>query len=156
MGHEGKCILKTDDAEFTAVDAVSAYKELPTVEWAVRDLKDVMEGRSIFHQTDERVKTHIPVGTFGLFLRRALEHQLAPTVPELSSTDALVPMKSIGIAELGLNGLTTPLVSGGRRDARRVLSAPDIKDIEPPNPENPRKEPQMWECNDKVRIGLLF
>jgi transposase len=42
MRHEGKYILKTDDAELTAADAVSAYKELSTVEWGFRDLKDVI------------------------------------------------------------------------------------------------------------------
>ena len=36
MRHEGKYILKTDDTKLTAVDAVSAYKELSTVEWGFR------------------------------------------------------------------------------------------------------------------------
>ena len=57
--HEGKYILKTDDAKITAMDAVSAYKELNTVEWGFRELKDVIEGRPIFHQRDERVEAHV-------------------------------------------------------------------------------------------------
>jgi transposase len=134
MRHEGKYILKTDDAELAAVDAVAAYKELSTVEFGFRDLKDVIEGRPIFHQTDERVEAHIFVATLSLFLKRSLEHQLAAELPELSSTDAFAAMKSIGIAELSLNGQTTRLVAGGGRDARRVLTALGIKDIEPPSP----------------------
>ncbi len=54
MRREGKYILKTDDAELTAGDAVSVYKEVSTVEWGFRDLKDVIEGRPIFHQPDQR------------------------------------------------------------------------------------------------------
>ncbi len=139
MRHEGKYILKTDAAELTAGDAVSAYKELSTVEWGFRDLKDVIEGRPIFHQRDERVEAHIFVATLALFLKRTLDHQLAAELPELSSTDALAAMKSIGIAELSLNGQTTRLVAGGGRDARRVLAALGIKDINPPSPhQSPR------------------
>jgi transposase len=143
MRHEGKYILKTDDAELTAVDAVAAYKELSTVEFGFRDLKDVIEGRPIFHQTDERVEAHIFVATLSLFLKRTLEHQLAAELPELSSTDAFAAMKSIGIAELNLNRQTTRLVSGGGRDARRVLVALGIKDTDPPSPEKQPKEPHM-------------
>ncbi|MCK4342457.1 MAG: hypothetical protein KAY37_12125 [Phycisphaerae bacterium] len=93
------------------------------------------------HQRDERVEAHIFVATLALFLKRTLDHQLAGELPELSSTDAFAAMKSIGIAELSLNGQPTRLVSGGGRDARRVLAALGIKDINPPSPEKQRKEP---------------
>ncbi len=159
MRHEGKYILKTDDVKITAVEAVSAYKELSTVEWGFRDLKDVIEGRPIFHQRDERVEAHIFVATLALFLKRTLEHQLAAKLPELSSTEAFAAMKSLGIAELTLNGIngaagiqggsagrhrgqTIRLVSGGGRDARRVLAALGIRDLDPPNPESHRTEHQ--------------
>ncbi len=118
---------------------MSAYKELSTVEWGFRDLKDVIEGRPIFHQRDERVEAHIFVATLALFLKRTLDHQLAAELPELTSTDAFAAMKSIGIAELSLNGQATRLVSSGGRDARRVLAALGIKDINPPSPhQSPR------------------
>lgn len=83
------------------------------------------------------------MATLALFLKRTLDHQLAATLPELSSTDALAAMKSIGIAELNLNGRTTRLVSVGGRDARRVLTALGIKDIDPPTSEKQRTEHQM-------------
>jgi len=134
MRHEGKYILKTDNAELATVDAVAAYKELSTVEWGFRDLKDVIEGRPIFHQRDERVEAHIFVATLALFLKRTLEHQLATELPDLSSTDAFAAMESIGIAELSFNGQSSRLVSGGGRDARRILTALGIKDINPPSP----------------------
>ena len=81
---------------------------------------------------DDRVEAHIFVATLALFLKRSLEHQLGRTLPELSGTEAIAAMRSIGLAELDLNGRTTRLVSGGSRDARRVLKALGLADLNPP------------------------
>lgn len=132
MLHEGKYILKTDDPELGMVEAVGGFKELDTVESGFRDLKDVIEMRPVYHKTDERIEAHILVATLGLFLKRSLEHQLASAFPELSGTEAIAAMRSIGLTELDLNGETTRLVSGGGRDARRVLRALGITDLNPP------------------------
>ena len=130
--HEGKYILKTDDHDLDATEAVRAYKELDTVESGFRDLKDVIEMRPVYHKTDDRIKAHIFVATLGLFLKRTLEHQLEPGLPELSGSEAIAAMRSIGLAELDLNGRRTRLVSGGSRDARCVVSALGIADLNPP------------------------
>jgi transposase len=130
--HEGKYILKTDDQDLAASETVGAYKELDTVESGFRDLKDVIEMRPVYHKTDDRIKAHIFVATLALFLKRSLEHQLAPALPELSATEAITAMRSIGLAELDLNGHATRLVSGGSRDARRLLAALAIADVNPP------------------------
>lgn len=137
MLHEGKYILKTDDPTLGSVEAVGAYKELHTVESGFGDLKDVIEMRPVYHQTDDRIKAHIFVAALALFLKRGLEHQLASTLPELSGSEAIAAMRSIGLAELNLNGRTTRLVSGGSRDARRVARALGITNLTPPVP---RKE----------------
>jgi len=50
--HEGKYILKTDDEDVDATEAVGAYKELDTVESGFRDLKDVIEMPPVYHKTD--------------------------------------------------------------------------------------------------------
>ncbi|MFQ5937961.1 MAG: IS1634 family transposase [Acidiferrobacterales bacterium] len=130
--HEGKYILKTDDQELGPAEAVGGFKELATVESGFRDLKDVIEMRPVYHKTDERIEAHIFVATLALFLKRSLEHQLACVLPELSGTEAIAAMRSIGLAELDFNGHTTRLVSGGARDARRVLKALGITDLNPP------------------------
>lgn len=132
MRHEGKYILKTDDAELGTVEAVGGFKELGTVESGFRDLKDVIEMRPVYHKTDARIEGHIFVATLGLFLKRSLEHQLASAFPELSGTEAIAAMRSIGLTELDLNGEPTRLVSVGGRDARRVLKALGITDLNPP------------------------
>jgi transposase len=142
--HEGKYILKTDDRQLGPVEAVGAYKELDTVESGFRDLKDVIEMRPVYHKTDDRIKAHIFVATLALFLKRVLEHQLGAALPELSGTEAIAAMRSVGLAELDLNGKTTRLVSSGSRDARRVLRALGIADLNPPGsskaPPTPRKQ----------------
>ena len=145
MLHEGKYILKTDDPALGSVEAVGAYKELNTVESGFRDLKDVIEMRPVYHQTDDRIKAHSFVAALALFLKRSLEHQLASTLPEVSGSEAIAAMRSIGLAELDLNGRTTRLVSGGRRDARRVAHALGITNLNPPvhgkGPSKAREEP---------------
>lgn len=135
--HEGKYILKTDNRKLDPTEAVSCYKELNTVEQCFRDLKDVIDMRPIHHKTDERVEAHIFVASLALFLKRTLEHQLSSKLPEISGTDALSAMKSVGVAELNFNGQTKRLVSAGGRDARRILTALGIKKI---NPESNSKQ----------------
>ncbi len=130
--HEGKYILKTDDPDLTAVEAVGVYKQLNTVEQGFRDLKDVIEMRPIYHQRDGRIKAHILVATLALFLKRVLEHPLATALPELSGTEAMAAMQSIGLVELKLAGKAVRLVSQGGRDARRVVKALGIKTLDPP------------------------
>lgn len=133
MLHEGKYILKTDDSEITAAQAVTCYKELNTVEQGFRDLKDVIDMRPIHHKTDERVEAHIFVAWLALFLKRTLKYQLSSKLPQFSATDALAAMRSVGLTELDLGGQMMRLVSGGGRDARRILRVLGVKQINPPD-----------------------
>ena len=133
LRREGKYILKSDDPELSATEAVDAYKQLNTVEQGFRDLKDVLEMRPIYHQTDRRIVAHLFVASLALLLKRALEHQLASALPELSATDAISAMRSIGLAELDVAGSTTRLVSQGGRDARRLVKALHLQSLDPPD-----------------------
>ena len=132
MEREGRYILKTDVSEITALDAVEAYKELSTVEAGFRDLKDVLAMRPVWHKRDERVCAHIFVATLALFLKRALQHHLDRAKVNLTATEALESLKSVGITELDLDGVKHRVVSAPGRDARRVLSAVRIVDLHPP------------------------
>ena len=132
IAREGKYILKTDDPGMSAVEAVACYKELNTVEQGFRDLKDVIDMRPIHHKTDERIEAHIFVASLALFLKQTLQYQLASKLPQISATDAFAAMKSIGLTELQFNGQIKRLVSAGGRDARRIVSALGITDIDPP------------------------
>lgn len=141
IAREGKYILKTDDQQISPTEAVACYKELNTVERGFRDLKDVIDMRPVYHKTDERIEAHIFVASLALFLKRTLEYQLACKLPEISATDAFAAVKSIGLSELSFNGQSKRLVSAGGRDARRILSALSIKQINPPcTPESADEE----------------
>ena len=135
LAREGKYILKTDDPAIGPVEAVGIYKQLSDVEWAYRDLKDVIQVRPIYHKTDPRALAHIFVATLALFLKRTLEHRLADAAVKLTPTEAFEAMKSIGASVLDLEGENRVLTSGGGRDARRIVKALGIPDIDPPQPE---------------------
>jgi transposase len=129
---EGKYVLKTDNSGLTAPEALSCYKQLNTVEQGFRDLKDVLEMRPVYHQKDERIEAHIFVASLAFFLKQVLGHQLSDSLPELSANEAYAALRSVGLSELNLDGQVTRLVSGGGRDARRVIAALGIGQINPP------------------------
>ena len=94
------------------------------------------------------------VAALALVLRRTLEHRLAAKMPESSSTDALAAMKSMGIAELSLNGHPMRLVWGGDRDARRVLAALGIRDLDPQTPKATARSTKIWGGNGNSGLGF--
>jgi len=143
IGARAGRVLKTDDADMTADDAVEAYKQLATVEAGFRDLKDVIDMRPIWHKTERRICAHIFVATLALFLKRTLRRHLDRAGVNLSATDALAALRSIGVDELDLDGEPHTVVSSGSRDARRVVKALGLREIAPPerSPGGPKREP---------------
>ena len=131
---EGRYVLKTDDATITAEESVGIYKQLSDVEWAYRDLKDVIAMRPIYHKKDSRVCAHIFVATLALFLKRALQHELARQHIDLTPTEAFAAMGSIGVGVLDIAGKRRLVTSSGGRDAQRLVKALGIGKIDPPAP----------------------
>ena len=129
---EGRYVLKTNDPDVTAQQAVPLYKQLSDVEWAYRDLKDIIRLRPIHHRTDERIEAHVFVATLALFLKRTLEHELARAGVNLTPTEAFAAMHSMGIGVMDLGGERRRLVSAGGRDARRIVQALGIEQLAPP------------------------
>jgi hypothetical protein len=129
---EGRYLLTTDHPELTPREAVQHYKELGDVEDAFRHLKDVIEGRPIFHKTDPRICAHLFVAHLALLLICHLRRRLDDAEVLLSPTDALAAAKSLGISVLDFNGKRRILAAGAKRDCRRVLSALGIEDTQPP------------------------
>ena len=56
LAGEGKYVIQCEGVSLSAVDIVRLYKELSEVERGFRNLKDVIDMRPIYHQTDERVQ----------------------------------------------------------------------------------------------------
>ena len=131
---EGRYLIKTNDPQLRPEESVDAYKQLSDVEAAYRDLKDVIAVRPVYHKSDARVEAHIFVATLALFLKRTLERHLGEKGIYLSATEAIAAMASLGVSVLDFDGQTRFLVGAGSRDARRVVHALGIKDINPPRP----------------------
>ena len=79
-------MIQTEEPQFTAVEAVTLYKELSEVERAFAHLKDVIEMRPIYHRTDARVHAHIFVAALAFLLHRTIEEKLKAAGLDLSST----------------------------------------------------------------------
>jgi transposase len=76
QAYEGKYVIQSEEADLSAFDAVSLYKDLTDVERAFANLKDVIDLRPIYHRTDSRVEAHIFVAALAFLLHRAIEKKL--------------------------------------------------------------------------------
>jgi len=132
---EGRYLLKSDDPHLRPAEAVEVYKQLCDVEWAYRDLKDVIALRPVYHKTDPRVEGHIFVATLALFLKRTLEHHLRQAGLYLSPTEAFEAMRSVGVSVLDFDSRRRLLTTAGGRDAHRIVRALGIEPLAPPQPE---------------------
>ena len=134
LAREGRYFLKTDDPTISPQEAVAIYKQLSDVEWAYRDLKDIIQMRPIHHKTERRAKAHIFVATLALFLKRTLAHQLDEAGVNLSPTEAFAAAASIGASLLDIAGERRLLTASGSQHARMVVKALGITDTNPPAP----------------------
>ncbi|MFI5010681.1 MAG: IS1634 family transposase, partial [Solirubrobacterales bacterium] len=122
--YEGKYLIQTEEPQLTPVEAVQIYKELSEVERAFANLKDVIEMRPIYHQTDARVQAHIFVATLAFLLHRAIEKKLKTAGLDLSSTEALQALRSVRVVDFTFGpGQLKRSVTRGTARATRVLAA---------------------------------
>jgi transposase len=138
QAYEGKYVIQTEEQNLSAVDAVRLYKELSEVERAFADLKDVLDMRPIYHQTDDRVQAHIYVAALALLIHRAIEKKLKAARLDLSATEALTALKSVRVVDIDLgDGTTKRSVTAGTHRAAMVLRALGINKIDLPIPPKP-------------------
>lgn len=133
--YEGKYVIQTEEPHLTAVEAVRIYKELSEVERAFAKLKDVIEMRPIYHQTDARVKAHIFVAALAFLLHRAIEKKLKAAGLDLSATEALQTVRSVRVVDFTLDGgQRKRTVTRGSERAARILATLGIRELDPPTP----------------------
>jgi transposase len=138
QAYEGKYVIQTEEPNLSAIDAVRLYKELSEVERSFANLKDVIDMRPIYHQTDDRVEAHIFVAALAFLIHRALEKKLKAARLDLSATEALTILKSVRVVDIDLgNGTTKRTVTPGTQRAAAVLRAIGITDLDPPTPPIP-------------------
>ncbi len=135
QAYEGKYVIQTEEKDLTPVQAVSIYKDLSEVERAFCHLKDVIEMRPIYHQTDKRVEAHIFVASLAFLLHRAIEKHLKAAEQDLSATEALQVLRTVRVVDLTLGGgKTKRCVTRGTARAAQVLDALRVTELEPPTP----------------------
>jgi transposase len=120
---EGIYVLKTNDKNIKAREAVVAYKELSNIESVFREFKDVLEGRPIWHQTPEGTKAHIFIRALGYLLDAALHKKMEAADVNLTVEEALKSLEQVKIAELKLNGEKHQIVTGAKYYAGSVLNS---------------------------------
>jgi len=133
QAYEGKYVIQTEEKDLTPVQAVTIYKDLSEVERAFSNLKDILDMRPIYHQTDERVEAHIFVASLAFLLHRAIEKKLKAAGHDLSATEALQALRTVRVVDLKLGApKVTRTVTRGTERAARILTALGIAELEPP------------------------
>jgi transposase len=135
QAYEGKYVIQTEEPQLTPVDAVTIYKDLSEVERAFANLKDVIEMRPVYHQTDVRVQAHLFVAALAFLLHRAIEKKLKAARLDLSATEALHLLRSVRVVDFTIGASKTKRsVTRGSTRAAQVLAALGITDLDPPPP----------------------
>jgi transposase len=143
QAYEGKYVIQTEEPNLTAVEAVTLYKQLSEVERAFSNLKDVIELRPIYHQTDDRVEAHIFVAALAFVLHRGIEKRLKAAGLDVSATEALQALRTVRIVDLQLqDGSLKRWVTRGTHRAARMLQALAITNLDPPG--NPHAKKVVW------------
>jgi transposase len=132
---EGKYLIQTREKKLTPLEAVSIYKELSEVERAFANLKDVLEMRPVFHQTENRVQAHIFVAALAFLLHRAVEKKLKAKGVDLSATEALQALRSVRLVDIELGGgAIKRSITRGTQRAQHILGALGVDRLEPEMP----------------------
>lgn len=129
---EGKYVIQAEGCDLSGVEVVRTYKELSEVERAFCQLKDVIEMRPIYHQTDQRVQAHLFVAALAFLLDRALEKKLKGAGLDLSSKEAWQILRTVRVVEIDLGqGKLQQSVTRGSGRAAQILKALNIQQLSP-------------------------
>ncbi len=123
-------MISTSEPALTPWEAVAAYKQLQEVERGFRSLKDVLALRPIWHHSPVRVQGHILVAALALLLERVLEQRLREAGVPLSAREALLAVQTVRHVRFQVNGKTSGGVASGSSQARQVLRALGLDQVE--------------------------
>jgi transposase len=129
---EGKYLIQTEGCDLSPVEAVQVYKELSEVERAFCRLKDVIEMRPIYHQTNRRVEAHLFVAALAFLLDRALEKKLKAARLDFSSKEAWQILRTVRVVEIDLGqGEPKQSVTRGSGRAAQILKVLNLQELSP-------------------------
>lgn len=134
LAYEGKYVIQTEERHLSPQQVVAIYKQLSLVESAFRNLKDVIELRPIFHQTNDRVDAHIFVAALSFLLHRIIEHQIKAAGLDFSANEALQMLRTVRVVDfINKEKLSRRIVTHGSPRAAKILKALNISNRFPPN-----------------------
>lgn len=129
---EGKYLIQSEEQNLSAVEVVEIYKDLSEVERAFSRLKDVIEMRPLYHQTQPRVEAHIFIASLAFLLDRALEKKMKSTGIDLSSRQAWQTLRTVRVVDIDLgNGEHKQSVTQGSGRAAMILKTLGIRALDP-------------------------
>jgi len=76
---DGKYLIQTSDDTLSSEDVALGYKQRLKVEAAFRTLKQSLALRPVYHQKDDRVRSHVLLCWLGLMLIRIVENKTGKT-----------------------------------------------------------------------------
>ncbi len=136
---EGKYVIQTEERNLSAVEAVSAYKELNEVERGFSHLKHLLELRPVYHQSDACVEAHVFVAALALLLDRALEKSLQAAGSLLSTPFAWQALEMIRCVEVDLGQRRKICLTRGNQHVAETLRVLGITQLDPPSPPEGRE-----------------
>src|SRR6516165_3670649 len=101
-GIEGKYVIATGESGLSVLEVVAIYKDLSDVERGFRQLKDVLAMRPIYHQIEQRVKSHIFVAALALLVQRLLGRRLEEAGVDFSVERAMEALETVRLVTLRL------------------------------------------------------
>ena len=131
---EGKYVIQTEEPDLSAVEAVTAYKQLNEVERGFAHLKGLLEVRPVYHHKDDRVRAHVFVAALAFLLERALEKKLRAAGSSLSSPVAWQALETVRCVRVEVGNRTRLCVTRGSRHAAEVLKLLRLSELDPPEP----------------------
>ncbi len=77
--YDGKYLISTSDLRISAEDVVLGYKQLAEIERVFKDMKHLIDIRSVRHTLAERIKAHVLLCWLGMLLIRIAEQETGQT-----------------------------------------------------------------------------
>jgi len=123
---DGKFVLTTN-TELSAEEVAITYKNLLQVECAFRNLKDILETRPIYHQTEENTKGHVFCSYLALLLVIELRRRLRAK-GEVPSWDEIIrDLRSLQAVKINIDGKSFLIRSEFEGVAHRCFMAAGVK-----------------------------
>src|SRR3954467_13459297 len=70
---DGKFLLRSSDPHLSAEDIAVGYKQLLAVDRCLRDMKQIIDLRPIYHRREDRIRAHVLLCWLALLLIRTIE-----------------------------------------------------------------------------------